>query len=1168
MLNTVSFFARVLRLTIGCTLVAAMASLAAAAEIKVLFPQARDAFQTNEVIDVSVVRSSPQALAAGDLQLTLAGADGSKLTFTFPISAASIQGNSARHTEHLHLNGWLLRPGKYTVEVAADGATTKTDISIHSHIRKTDFTLINWGRATGDGQLAQGEDSFGYNLMYMHYGPQENANFIRAGVDYMANCVMSGAHQMDMRMECDWSDPYVTKGGTQRVVRRALMDRLYPNATGVHFYDEPGLTWSKDAANNDAMVPHVIPAQHRSYVSAFGKEPIRYNKLDANNPEQVAQWEQWARWKLGLMDAAWADAKHGVDRVKPGMLSVTQSQYGFSAYTDGYYFSVVRSLPVISGHGGYHDIGINYLNPSYTLEMARGRDLARPCWYLPTWYGNTTSDQLRCEQFLSFQTNIQGMMTAPDCEPASNPLPRQGIVESNLLMKKLGPIFNTMPVTKPPVAMLYSLSDALREQARDPNKNYLHSTQQGMDLYFTYLAGKLIQQQFLVVLDEDVLDGTLASDHKAVIVSSVSYLDPRVVKELEAFAGRGGVVLLVGDCKQPIKGAINLGIRPALADQAKIDELVKQGKYGETNPYRTMGKYYQSTMPLAQAIKTQLDKAGIKSALESDSPYIAVTRQAAGDVEYLFAVNVAYDEAFRDAKGNVDPNALKASKATLTLADDGRPVYDAVVGGPVESLKKADGKLAREFRFGPGQMRVFARTTKPVGNVRVSSPTIARDLVLDRQPVRLDFAVTLVDKDGRVVSGSVPIEVKVTDPLGTVRHEVIRATKLGQLSISLPLAANDPPGKWNVTVRETLNNTEDTVPFEYTGTRAYSLAGSTARAVMFADDFDNISRFGRTFNEVTIVAGKSPYCEAAAARLASALEPWGIKSKRLPLDEAAKPRSISAAEAPTWIGLEPGKVEPGRAAPANAGFAVEGPVVLIGTPDDNAIISFLFRSKFLPYAPASGEFPGNGRGYLAWQRDGVGKQQESVTCIAYDEAGMNEAVGTLYEAIAGIKPLTRWELAASATQSPATSSGAAPSAQIVWEAKLPDRVLALQAAGDGVTAITHDGSTTTLSGAGKVSAAGEADAAALAAGRKPLAATAADAAKPSARKDRMTKLIVPNGNLVAVAYWGGTLRIADPSGKVTSEQLLPQDVTALAWSNGKVIAGLADGRVLAIQPNL
>jgi hypothetical protein len=47
---------------------------------------------------------------------------------------------------------------------------------------------------------------------------------------------------------------------------------------------------------------------------------------------------------------------------------LTQSQYGFPAFGDGYYFNVTRSLPITSGHGGYHDFGPGYFNPSFTLE--------------------------------------------------------------------------------------------------------------------------------------------------------------------------------------------------------------------------------------------------------------------------------------------------------------------------------------------------------------------------------------------------------------------------------------------------------------------------------------------------------------------------------------------------------------------------------------------------------------------------------------------------------------------------------------------------------------------------------------------------------------------------------------------------------------------------------
>ena len=669
------------------------------AELNLVWPQGRTAFQTNEQIGVSVVRSSPQGLAAAPLVLTLTGRDGSRLSATFAVPAVPIQGTEARSTEHLLVNGWLLRPGSYTVEAALEQARATAQIEVFSHLRQSSFRLINWGRAKGKDQLLQGEDSFGFNLFYGHYAADDDANLIRAGVDFMANCVMSGGHQMDLRSECDWSDPYVTRGGTMRVVRRAMIDRLRPNVPGVHFYDEPGLTWEKDPATGEST-PHAVTAQHRSYAAAFGREPLSYRQVDPNNPEHVAQWKHWATWKLGFMDAAWQDAQFGVSWVRPDFLSVTQSQYGWSAFTDGYYFNVARSLPIVSGHGGYHDYGPGYFNPSYFLEMARARDLAKPCWYLPTWYGNTTSDQFRLEQYLSFQTGIQGMISPPDLEPAVNPSARQGIVESNQLMKKLGPIFTAMPVTKPPVAMLYSLSQAIHTQTKDRTANYAHAMPQGKNLPLTYLAGRLIQQPFLPVVDEDVLDGTLAADHRAVVLTSIDYLDPMVVAALERFAAGGGRVLLTGDCTVQIRGAVQLAVSPRMPDQAKIDELSAAGKWGELGPYTTTAKYFAGALPLGQAIRAELDKAGIQPVFECDAPGIIATRQAAGDVEYLFAVNATPDDS-----NPADRITPRAATATIRLPADGRPVYDAVVGGPVKEFAPQGSQLVGSFRFGPGQMR-------------------------------------------------------------------------------------------------------------------------------------------------------------------------------------------------------------------------------------------------------------------------------------------------------------------------------------------------------------------------------------------------------------------------------------------------------------------------------
>ena len=220
----------------------------------------------------------------------------------------------------------------------------------------------------------------------------------------------------------------------------------------MHFYDEPGLTWTPDPRTGEPT-PHTVPWQLRQYEAAFGRPMLDWKTVDPANPEQTARWAEWARWKLGFLDAAWQDAQFGVREVEPGLRLPDTEPYGYSAFSDGYYFNVARSLPVTSGHGGYHDFGPGYFNPVLFLEMARARDFAKPNWYLPTWFGGTTADQFRLKQYLCFQCGLQGLMSPARNDPGNTPEKppaAQGVVESNHLLQRLVPSSTPCPLPVPP----------------------------------------------------------------------------------------------------------------------------------------------------------------------------------------------------------------------------------------------------------------------------------------------------------------------------------------------------------------------------------------------------------------------------------------------------------------------------------------------------------------------------------------------------------------------------------------------------------------------------------------------------------------------------------------------------------------------------------------------
>ena len=1171
------------------TLLAALAGCLAGADcaradLQILLPLARKAYQTNEVIDLAVVRSGTAALPAGDLRLTVAGQSGSRAVFEFPLGAAALVGPDARDTVHLHLNGWLLRPDKYGIEVAADGQAATAEIDVRSHQRQTSFKLIQWGsRAAKAEQGILGEQSLGLNLIYASYGGLEPDELIRTGADYMWCCTMSGAHQMDIRMECDWSDPYVLRGGMARVIRRAFQDRTRPNAIGVHFYDEPGLTWWKHPATG-VTVPFNIPWQDRSFKSIFDQDAPQYHEVDPAKPELVRRWKDMNRWKEQFMEAAWKYSSFGVSRVQPNMLSVTQSVYGATAYADGYYFNVVRSLPIISGHGGYDDYGLLYHNPAYTFQLGRMRQLDKPNWYLPMWYANEPSDRFRMEQYLSFMDNLQGMAVPPDItvqKPESVPA-SEGVVESNLLMARLGTIFTTQPVDRGDVAVLNSLSQALDAEVRDLkvdiNKaSYEAGGHTRNALGLVYLASRMIQTQIYPIVEEDVVDGTLAAHYRAIVVPTVNALEPPVIRALEAFAASGGLVLVSDDSQVQIKGATKLGVPTQAAIFGKIGELWPlaqndKAKAAELKRLNNVGSYYQAAAPIAQALQARLKERGIRPAFACDNREVAGTRQAFGDFEYLFAVNAAYNAA------EGDTNSIQATSAVIGVPADGRPIYDAIQGGAIHEgaanpFKSQGDQLTGQFRFGPGQMRVFVRTARPIGAVRLATPLVVRDLTAGENPIRLQINAALVDDAGQLLVGSAPLRIRVLDPAGGVRYDLYRATDQGTLKLTLPLAANDPPGKWKVLVQELLNNSESAAAFNFTApAQCGALAGRTPRAVSFGNDRENIYRFFQTFKDVTIVTGTSPYLPAAAERLAKNLLPWGVRAKIVPVAEAGKPRPISEDEAPTWVGLDPGRAKAGSDNPLTiAGFNVGGPVILLGTPADNSIVEFALKQNFLPYVPDAQNFPGRGHGYLAWQRDAVGYGQESITLIAYDEAGMSEAVGSLQEDVSAFTPLTQWQPPATSSLTPASKTGSnAPVAKVAWQTTLPDRAVALKAESDGqITVLTLDDTLTRLAADGKP-ASGQVlthDAAVQAADKlkPPADPAAADAAAKQQTPGLLIKRSASGAGRTAIAYWGGTLRVVDAAGAVKSQQRFDQDIAALTFAKDKLVVALANGRIVSLQ---
>ena len=155
-----------------------VAGVAAGAEMKLLLPQNRTTFQTNELIDLSVLRTDTAALPADKVTLTVAGEAG-KMTFAFPARGADC--GKAQAVEHLHLNGWLFRPGKYTVEAAAAAPRPRPNRSLQPRPQEH-LSHVHWGGPSGKARSARARTGW----VQPHVRPSRILD--PRGMDFMGCC--------------------------------------------------------------------------------------------------------------------------------------------------------------------------------------------------------------------------------------------------------------------------------------------------------------------------------------------------------------------------------------------------------------------------------------------------------------------------------------------------------------------------------------------------------------------------------------------------------------------------------------------------------------------------------------------------------------------------------------------------------------------------------------------------------------------------------------------------------------------------------------------------------------------------------------------------------------------------------------------------------------------
>jgi hypothetical protein len=287
------------------------------------------------------------------------------------------------------------------------------------------------------------------------------------------------------------------------------------------------------------------------------------------------------------------------------------------------------------------------------------------------------------------------------------------------------------------------------------------------------------QIQPKIVYDETILRDGL-SDIRVLVTPYCDVLTESVAKKIAKFQRRGGI--LVADQYLP----------PSLVPDIVIQRINRSGKADNDKA---------ALQASAVDLRNQLDPLYNRYG-DSSNPDIVVRFRQYRSTDYLFALNDK--RTFGDYVGHhglVMEKGLPAS-ATLSVKRKKGYVYDLVRHKSV-SVTRAGNELRFEADFGPGGGSLFMITSVAIDGIRVNAPKIARL----GESIKIDLSV--VDAQGKLIEGVLPVEVKVLDSQNRLAESSgYYAAKDGALSLQLDLAENDLIGNWTIHVKELASGKE------------------------------------------------------------------------------------------------------------------------------------------------------------------------------------------------------------------------------------------------------------------------------------------------------------------------------------------------------------------------
>jgi len=334
------------------------------------------------------------------------------------------------------------------------------------------------------------------------------------------------------------------------------------------------------------------------------------------------------------------------------------------------------------------------------------------------------------------------------------------------VVRPLGPTLLKVPGVKGDVAFLESFASEMFAKRGTYGWN---GTWAG-DAYHVTLYAHLQPE---VVFDETIV-GRGLDGFRVLVMPDCDVITETMAERIKAFQSKGGVI--VGDER----------LTPAI----KPDILLPV--YQRT---KRADKDKAALVALAAGLRKRLDPHYSRY-VDSSNPEVIPYRRRSGDTDYVFVVNDRREYGqYVGQHGLVMAGGLP-SDAELSIARPEGFVYDLVNSREVPS-RRDGGTLRVDVHLGPCDGGLYMITSRAIHGVRIQAPE-----AVDRTR-QAEYVIEVIDAAGRPIDAVVPLEVNIQDAEGRLAEfSGYYAAVDGRLEITLDIARNDPPGVWQITVRD------------------------------------------------------------------------------------------------------------------------------------------------------------------------------------------------------------------------------------------------------------------------------------------------------------------------------------------------------------------------------